>query len=161
MTVAPIVVGTDGSPTASRAVRKAGELARALGAPVHIVTCYEQLTGGAMMAAAGGIAVGPFVADEDEQNHAQDIASQAVAACGEVEAHTHVHPGEPAEALIEVADSVGAQMIVVGNRGMSGARRVLGSVPNRVSHRAHCSVLIVHTKAPAPTTEAPAQQEAV
>jgi nucleotide-binding universal stress UspA family protein len=47
--------------------------------------------------------------------------------------------------LVQIADEQDAQMIVVGNRGMTGARRVLGSVPNRVSHHAHCDVLIVTT----------------
>jgi nucleotide-binding universal stress UspA family protein len=46
---------------------------------------------------------------------------------------------------MQIADKQGAQMIVVGNRGMTGARRVLGSVPNRASHHARCDVLIVAT----------------
>jgi nucleotide-binding universal stress UspA family protein len=57
----------------------------------------------------------------------------------------HVWKGEPADALVRIADEQAAQMIVVGNRGMTGARRVLGSVPNRVSHHASCDVLIVPT----------------
>ena len=53
---------------------------------------------------------------------------------------------DPADALIEVAEQVGATLIVVGNRGMHSARRfVLGNVPNKVSHRARCNVLIVAT----------------
>jgi nucleotide-binding universal stress UspA family protein len=47
--------------------------------------------------------------------------------------------------LVRIADEQGAQMIILGNRGMTGARRVLGSVPNRVSHSAPCDVLIVRT----------------
>jgi nucleotide-binding universal stress UspA family protein len=47
--------------------------------------------------------------------------------------------------LVRIADEQVAQMIVLGNRGMTGARRVLGSVPNRVSHHAPCDVLIVTT----------------
>ena len=53
--------------------------------------------------------------------------------------------GDPADALMSVAADEEAEMIVVGNRGMSGARRMLGSVPNRVSHHARCGVLIVPT----------------
>src|SRR5947209_6720109 len=61
-------------------------------------------------------------------------------------AHSHACQQDPADALLEVADQVGAKMIVVGSRGMHGAaRRVLGSVPNTVSHKAHCNVLIVST----------------
>ena len=57
---------------------------------------------------------------------------------------------DPGDALLEVAQAVGAELIVVGNRGMAGAGRVLGSVPNKVSHAARCNVMIVFTgKAPA------------
>lgn len=62
-----------------------------------------------------------------------------------IDVTTHVCEGEPAELLMTVADDEHAQIIVVGNRGMAGARRVLGSVPNRVSHHARCGVLIVPT----------------
>ena len=62
-----------------------------------------------------------------------------------VESETHVWPNEPADALVQIADEQDAQMIIVGNRGMTGRLRVLGSVPNRVSHHAHCDVLIVRT----------------
>ena len=53
-----------------------------------------------------------------------------------------------ADALLSVAAAVRASTIVVGNQGMHGARRVLGSVPNSVSHRARCNVLIVSTDPP-------------
>ena len=57
----------------------------------------------------------------------------------------HVLPGDPADVILQVAREVDADLIVVGNRGMHGARRVLGSVPNTLSHHADCSVLIVQT----------------
>jgi nucleotide-binding universal stress UspA family protein len=76
--------------------------------------------------------------------HSVERAQQRLAHLG-VESETHVWPGEPADALVQIAGEQDAQMIVVGNRGMSGARRVLGSVPNRVSHHAPCDVLIVTT----------------
>jgi nucleotide-binding universal stress UspA family protein len=57
----------------------------------------------------------------------------------------HGAKGDPADILISKAEEVGANLIVVGNRGMKGVRRVLGSVPNSVAHGAHCSVLIVDT----------------
>jgi nucleotide-binding universal stress UspA family protein len=53
--------------------------------------------------------------------------------------------GDPAEAILALADEQGCDLIVVGNKGMTGARRLLGSVPNQISHHAPCSVLIVHT----------------
>lgn len=143
----PIVAGTDGSETAQLAVERAGELAKALGATVHVVSSYATSSSGAWMAAAAGVAV----AELSTAPHAQAHAEEAVAhARGRLErqgvsVHTHVCSGDPAEALITIADAEHAQMIVVGNRGMTGARRVLGSVPNRVSHHARCGVLIVPT----------------
>jgi nucleotide-binding universal stress UspA family protein len=62
-----------------------------------------------------------------------------------IEAEYHPAAGDAAEAIVRVADQVGADLIVVGNRGMKGVRRVLGSVPNSVAHKANCSVLIVDT----------------
>ena len=60
-------------------------------------------------------------------------------------AEGHVIDRDPADALLQVAREVDASTIVVGNKGMSGGRRLLGSVPNKVSHEAHCNVLIVAT----------------
>ena len=54
--------------------------------------------------------------------------------------------GEPADAILDVAEEINADLIVVGNKGMTGARRfLLGSVPNKVSHHAPSSVIIVRT----------------
>ncbi len=146
MTKDPIVVGTDGSATAQIAVERAGELAQVLGAEVHVVSAYASVTTGEWMAAAGGVAVADL-ATEQEQTRAQETVASArdrLKAQG-VRALTHVCCGEPAQALVTIADDEHAQMIVVGNRGMTGARRMLGSVPNRVAHHAHCGVLIVPT----------------
>ena len=65
-----------------------------------------------------------------------------------VRAEYHAAKGDPAEAIVRVADRLDADLIVVGNRGMKGVRRVLGSVPNSVAHLANCSVLIVDTTNP-------------
>jgi nucleotide-binding universal stress UspA family protein len=144
--VDPVVVGTDGSASAARAVEKAGELARALGAPLHVVMCCETSASAVWATAAAGVAVatGPDERDHEQAEQIVARASREVAELG-VETRTHVCSGEPAEALLAIAEGEGAQMIVVGNRGMKGARRVLGSVPNSVSHRARCAVLIVPT----------------
>ena len=130
-----IVVGTDGSETAERAVDRAGMLARALGVTVHVVSGYN---GNASQMAARS--------DEDRTRAQQHVerAQRRLTESG-VTSETHIWGGNPAEALLTTADEQGAQMIVVGNRGMTGARRVLGSVPNDISHRAKCSVLIVPT----------------
>ena len=73
----------------------------------------------------------------------EDECARARAAGVEVQGHTGT--GDPAEAIVRVAEQEKADVIVVGNKGMAGVRRVLGSVPNSVAHQAPCSVLIVQT----------------
>jgi nucleotide-binding universal stress UspA family protein len=64
-----------------------------------------------------------------------------------VKCESHVVPGDAADALVDVAEQLGADLIVIGNRGMTGVRRfVLGSVPNKVSHHCPCSLMIVDTR---------------
>ena len=146
MSVAPIVVGTDGSEGATRAVDRAAEIAAALGAPLHVAMCFESIINGAIVAAAAGMGP-PVPCDDSADDHARDVVARTATALRRkgLTAETHVCEGEASDALITLATGLGAQMIVVGNRGMSGARRVLGSVPNRVSHHAGCAVLIVPT----------------
>ena len=63
-----------------------------------------------------------------------------------VEVETYARQGDPADAILDVAEETDADLIVVGNKGMTGAKRfLLGSVPNKVSHHAPCSVLIIRT----------------
>jgi nucleotide-binding universal stress UspA family protein len=73
-----------------------------------------------------------------------DEAAAGIRAAG-VSVEPHMVQKAPADALLDVARSVEASMIVVGNQGMSGAKRLLGSVPNKISHEATCNVLIVST----------------
>jgi nucleotide-binding universal stress UspA family protein len=140
-----IIVGTDGSDTAKRAVQEATRLAKALGAELHVVTGSKSLRDARVVGAAPGAAraYGPM---HEAVPRATVDAAVASARIGGVDAEPHVVDSEPAEALLLVADQVGASMIVVGSRGMSGGRRLLGSVPNKVSHEASCNVLIVATK---------------
>lgn len=147
MSTDPIVAGTDGSPTATRAIDEAGELAMALGSDVHVVTSYTASSNGALLAAAGGFAAADAHTAADARERAKKIAAGATVRLRVkgVRTHTHVTETDPATALITIAEGEGAQLIVVGNKGMTGARRVLGSVPNRVSHHARCGVLIVPT----------------
>jgi len=137
-----IVVGTDGSETAKRAVTEAARLARALGAEVHIVSAIDPRP--SAMSALSGEFVMP-VSDDGDALEATLAAAAAAVRADDLPVHTHAADGSPAEALLEVAAAVGASTIVVGNRGMHGAKRVLGSIPNTVSHRARCNVLIVST----------------
>jgi nucleotide-binding universal stress UspA family protein len=99
------------------------------------------------MSGAAGVAVLDVSDDEHARQTAHGIVDRTSARLQRdgVAVATHVCEGDPAEALITIAADQQAQMIVVGNRGMVGARRILGSVPNRVSHRARCGVLIVPT----------------
>ncbi len=142
-----IVVGTDGSPTADIAVSRAGELADALGAEVHVVSSYHTWLAGGWVGAAGGIALAELTAAEQARKHAEEVVAGARARLegAGVPVHTHIRSEEPAQALVTVANEQRARMIVVGGRGMTGARRMLGSIPNRVSHHARCAVLIVPT----------------
>jgi nucleotide-binding universal stress UspA family protein len=74
--------------------------------------------------------------------HARDEARRAGVAAVE----TFARQGDAADAILDVAEEQRSELIVVGNKGMTGAKRfLLGSVPNKVSHHAPCSVLIVRT----------------
>lgn len=139
-----IVVGTDGSETAKVAVSEAVRLAKCLGASVHLVSGYKPLRGAKIAGAPEGAAK---VWAPLPDSSVEAVLSQAAAGARMegVEVETHALEEEPADALLKVADKVGATMIVVGSRGMHGAKRVLGSVPNAVSHHARCNVLIVST----------------
>ena len=141
-----IVVGTDGSPSATTAVRRAAALARAEGARLHIVTAYDPSITAARRKVMDAMpdAMSWKVSPGQE---AEDVAAQAaglVAADG-VDVQSHAEPGDPATVLVGLADKVHADLLVVGNKGMHGAGRILNSVPNKVSHRASCDVLIVDT----------------
>jgi nucleotide-binding universal stress UspA family protein len=127
----PIVVGTDGSASAEVAVDRAGQLAKALDAALHVVTVLESASAPEREAAAAE----KVVADSSERLAARGARVQ-----------THVRAGSASGELMKVAEAEHAQMIVVGNRGMTGGRRMLGSVPNDVSHYARCDVLIVLTQ---------------
>jgi nucleotide-binding universal stress UspA family protein len=99
------------------------------------------------MAAMAPETVAYMPADNDLRKHAEEVCERAasqVRTAG-VKVETHASPGNAAEAIIGVAEGQQADLIVVGSRGMAGARRMLGSVPNNVAHHAPCSVMIVHT----------------
>lgn len=142
-----IVVGTDGSDTATQAVRQAVDLARAVGAKLQVVSAYEPVP-------AQRLREERREAPEDLQwaiSPREDVdttleAAAAIAREAEIEVDTCSRQGDPADALLDVAEEQEADLIVVGNKGMTGAKRfLLGSVPNKVSHHAPCSVLIIRT----------------
>jgi nucleotide-binding universal stress UspA family protein len=143
-----IVVGTDGSDTATEAVRQATELARLSGAQLDIVSAFEPIPQRQVNVEAreapGDVQyeIGP----REDVNLILDAASGNAKQAGIAEVQTHPREGDPAEAILDIAEEVKADLIVVGNKGMTGARRfLLGSVPNNISHHAPCSVIIVKT----------------
>jgi len=142
-----IVVGTDGSATAGEAVRQATELAKKLNGSLHLVSAYEPVPEGRLR-------------DERQQvpddmqwmiNPREDVEATLKEAAEQIkkdglEVKTYAREGDPADAILDVAEEENADLIVVGNKGMTGAKRfLLGSVPNKVSHHAPCSVMIIRT----------------
>ena len=119
-----ILVGTDGSKTAAKAVARAVEVASTTGASLTIMTAARLDKGEAVVAAA-----------------AREHASSSVAI------DTKVVDDDPVSALIEEARDGQYDLLVMGNKGMTGVSRFfrLGSVPNKVSHHLPCSLLIVKT----------------
>lgn len=142
-----IVVGTDGSETAEVAISHATQLAKITGASLDVVSAYEPVPQDRIREEAqqvpGDVAHG--VGPREDVNVFLESAAAAAKEAG-VEARTHAREGEPADAILDLAEEAGADLIVVGNKGMTGARRfLLGSVPNKISHHAPCGVYIVRT----------------
>ena len=139
-----IVVGTDGSETATEAVRHAARLAALSGAHLHV----------AMAAPRMPLLVSPDMvvasnewgqASEESTKTALDAAATVAEEAG-AEVTVHALGGDPADSLLSLCEQVDADLLVIGNRGMQGARRfLLGSVSSRCAHHAVCSTLIVQT----------------
>jgi nucleotide-binding universal stress UspA family protein len=139
-----IVVGTDGSDTAAEALRQAIDLAAALGARLDIVSAFGRPSSRADREGQVPSDVSHEVGEREDAAMVLSVAASAAREAG-VEVTTEAIRGDAREAILDAAVRTGADLIVVGNRGMSGARRILGSVPNAISHHAPCSVLIVAT----------------
>ena len=143
-----VLVGTDGSASAERAVEHAAAIARAFGARLTILTAFSpHAAQDIQRAQSEAPAELRWMLTDAAQAEDKAVAGKALAdRHGLKNVRTRVFRGDPAEALVETADEVGADVIVVGSKGMTGTGRfLLGSVPNRVSHHAPCDVLIVHT----------------
>lgn len=139
-TVGSIVVGVDGSETAEIAAREAARLAEGLGATLHLVTGYHRSD--PVEVAGGG--------SDRWHIDARSIAEQLVKdVAGRLSYHgdyrTSVREGKPADVILETARADDASYIVVGNRRVTGAGRVLGSVATAVLHHAPCSVVVAKT----------------
>jgi nucleotide-binding universal stress UspA family protein len=116
-----ILAGTDGSGTATEAVRKAFTLASVYSGTVTLVHVGDPIVG------------------------AIKLEEVATARPEDVEVERRTVEGDPAQRICELAESEDVQLVVVGNKGMSGVRRFLGSVPNKVAHEVPSDVLIVKT----------------
>ena len=123
-----IVVGTDGSERANRAVAWAVDLAVACDATLHVIHAYQGTRADVVRAGRETVAraVAPF------EEHAERLRPHAV-------------QGDPVDAILDYAYDANADLVVVGNRGMTGNRRFLGSVPNTIAHDSRCAVMIVPT----------------
>jgi nucleotide-binding universal stress UspA family protein len=142
-----IVVGTDGSETATEAVRTAVELAKMSKAKLEIVSAYEPVPQQRLREEGEGISgdVSHMVNPREDVSVVLDKASSE-AKKEKVDVVTHPREGEAADVILDVAEENNADLIIVGNKGMTGARRfLLGSVPNKISHHSPCDVWIVHT----------------
>jgi nucleotide-binding universal stress UspA family protein len=139
-----IVVGTDGSDTASTAVDLAIQIARQNSAQLHLVAAVTSQ--GGVASPIGGVGGGdPSSGAAHRHVAAQHMLDEVAGGIEGLEVHTHVASGAPADVIVQTADEVGADLIVVGSKGMQGARRILGSVPNSVAHNSGCHVLIAKT----------------
>lgn len=141
-----IVVGTDGSDRAALAVRHAISLAKMTGAELHVVHTIGLVHSAGVTGMIDAVQVQQMADDATEEaNRIRDEAKVAAEQEG-VSATMHSSTGDPALAILDTAKAVNADLVVVGNRGMTGMKRfVLGSVPNAIAHRSPCSVLIVDT----------------
>jgi nucleotide-binding universal stress UspA family protein len=140
-----LVVGTDGSPTAEKAVQTAAELARSWGSELHIVTAFRTPRPG-MGAAAGVDLVDSGAGRALAEEGALAVGLDSIERFGDgINAEAHGAQGNADDVILSTAAEVGADLIVVGSKGMRGARRYLGSVPNSVAHGADCAVLVVKT----------------
>ena len=143
-----IVVGTDGSETAKEAVRQAAELAKVLGAKVLLVSAYEPVSEARLRQERREVPddVSWMVNPREDVQAVLDEEAERIKEAGVADVETFAREGDPADAILDVAEERGAALIVVGNKGMTGAKRfLLGSVPNKISHHAPCSVLIIRT----------------
>jgi nucleotide-binding universal stress UspA family protein len=142
-----IVVGTDGSETASEAVRQAIDLAKAVSGRIELVSAYQPVPDSRLRQERKEAPedVQWQINPREDVNRTLDEAKERIKQAG-VEVEVHCREGDASDAILDVAEEKNADLVVVGNRGMTGARRfLLGSVPNKISHHAPSSVLIIRT----------------
>jgi nucleotide-binding universal stress UspA family protein len=135
-----VIVGADDSTTAREAVMVAAEIAQLHGGTLHIVTVYDPKS--------IQIQELPEEFRYSRLTSPADMLLEGLSRIVEqrgLKPMVHAATGNPADAIVRIAEREKADLVVVGNKGMKGVRRVLGSVPNSIAHDAPCSVLIVDT----------------
>ena len=138
--ISTIAVGTDGSDTAAEAVAAAAELARRYDARLVLVSAFQEKSGARRDEDADEVQWTDSPAARVRELLArsqEDLSTEGI------DCHVLVDEGDPADVLVRLAEECGADLLVIGNRGMQ--RRVLGSVPNTVTHKAPCTVMVVKT----------------
>lgn len=138
--ISTVAVGTDGSGTADQAVKEAAEIARRFDAKLVLLSVFGDSAPAA--AQTGDIELQWAVSSQARVRSILEQLEAELSATG-IDCETRVDDGDPADVLVRLASECGADLLVIGNRGMH--RRVLGSVPNSVTHKAECSVLVVKT----------------
>lgn len=142
-----ILVGTDGSDSATRAITEAAHLAKAVDAEMVVLCVFDPPRSSALVhqieSAPSEVAwriTGASAAESILEDASKVLANEGVRVT------TVVEPGDPADMLLQVAEREGCDLIFLGNKGMAGVKRfMLGSVPNKVSHHSPCDVLIAKT----------------
>jgi nucleotide-binding universal stress UspA family protein len=137
--ISTIAVGTDGSETAAEAMKMASEVARRFDAKLVLLSAFDaSRTSRSPTDPEGEWSYSPATRLREILSRAEeDLRKQGL------DVSTHIDEGDPGDVLVRLAEECGADLLVVGNRGMQ--RRVLGSIPNTVTHKAHCSVIVVKT----------------
>jgi len=142
-----IVVGVDGSEPAAQAALAAARLGAALGSELRVVCAYGRAEG--PRAEQGEWAFGAGAADEGARAIATAAADSAIARIRafypSLTVTAHPASGKPAAALLQVAEQFDAELIVVGNKNVQGASRILGSIAKEVAKRATCDLYVAHT----------------
>jgi nucleotide-binding universal stress UspA family protein len=142
VTISTVAVGTDGSATAAEAVKAAVDMARGLGARIVLVSAFQDSGQSAVRRSGDAVELQWEASPAARLKEVLSRTEQELRRKG-LECSTLADEGDPAEVLVRLAAECGADVLVIGNKGMH--RRVLGSVPNTVTHKAPCSVFVVKT----------------
>jgi nucleotide-binding universal stress UspA family protein len=141
--ISTVAVGTDGSDTASKAVETAADMARRYDAKLVLISAFSDSKDDGPANLSGSSLEIQWATSPAARLTEQLERAQATLRASGIECSTMIEEGDPAEVLVSLAERCGADVLVIGNKGMQ--RRVLGSVPNTVTHKAGCSVFVVKT----------------